>query len=286
MSLLSMFDEGLDDFKKNSPLILAGAACIGVVATSIISVCAGKKLKEKDEVVKVKLKKKEEAGEEITKGKIILANVKEKLPTLAPVIALSGVTMACMISSYKISAKRIATLTTALTVTTKAFDGYKKAAEKLLGEKEKEIQREKMKNDMKENPVPKELTTEEDNKKLTETKGGTNEEYNRVQVWYEPITNQYFKAPESEIVKAFANVRDKLRSGTYDEVTVNDWLYEIDDADHTLKAGNVFLWTYGRFPNGPTYDLSDGVKAPNGVFVGKISYEIGTGLDGQDVGWM
>ena len=294
MKFFEMFEEGLDDMKQHSPLILAGIACLGVVATAAISIHAGKKLKLKDDIVKQKIEEKKQAGEVVTRKDSLVLHVREKWPAIVPVVAVGAVTITSMIFSYKISAKRIATLTTALAVTTKAFDGYKQAAEKLLGEKEKEIQREKLKNEVNQNPPSKELTdkVDADNKKLQEeyekskARGDTNAVFNTVQVWYEPVTNQYFKAQESEIVKAFEQVANKLQSGMYDEVTVNDLLYDIDDADASMPAGNVFMWTQKRFPKGPKYDLREGVKAPNGVFVGKISYDVGTGIDGMDTDWM
>ena len=58
MDLYKIFEDGFDDMKKNSPLILTGLACVGVVATSVVSIFAGKKLQKKDEIVQKKIEEK------------------------------------------------------------------------------------------------------------------------------------------------------------------------------------------------------------------------------------
>jgi len=295
MKLLELVNEGMDDMKKNSPFILAIGACVGVAATAFVSVFAGKKLKVKEEAVEQKLEEKRAAGEEVTKKDIHVEHFKAAAPTLAPVVGLSAVTMICMIFSYKISAKRIAALTTAYTLTSKAYAEYRKAAQKILGEKEKEIERERFKNEVNEDPMSKELEDKvrESNKDIAEKyrSGSTTEIYSTVPVWKERVTNQYFRITEGDLEKTFGIMNDRLKSGSYDELTVNDWLREIKRYDNSVEvdraAGNLVGWPYDiykHYKDGIPHDLSDGVKAENGLFVGRCEFEWKPLYVGSDTG--
>lgn len=279
--LFDLFNEGVDYCENNSPLILSGIACIGVIGTIILGVHAGKKIQKKQEKVEQEIEEKRASGEEVTPKESRIARVKAHFPALIPVIIVGGLSIACTIASYKISAKRIAALSTAYALTSKAFEEYKVATKKLLGEKEKEIEREKLKNQMEQNPPPDELK-EDKLVKIDSGNKNTNDIYQTVPVWYDEVTNQYFRATQAEIEKAFANVRYKLASGTYDFVTVNEWLYDIDDAKHDIPTGNRIGWTKEKYCGGVNYNLDEGAKAPNGLFVGKITYDWGTEYDGKD----
>lgn len=283
--LYDLFEECYDYCDKNSPLILSGIACIGIVGTMALGVHAGKKIAKKEEEVQKQIEEKKAKGEEVTKRESRIMYVKSHFPEIVPVLVVGTLSITCTIASYKISAKRIAALSTAYALLSKTHEEYKKAAQKLLGEKESEIERERMKNQMEKNPPPDSLK-EETLQKVGETdsKAGktTNDIYQTVPVWYDEISNQYFKATEAEIKEAFANVKAKLRGGTYDFVSVNDWLYDIPDAKHNIPSLDRIGWTAARFPNGPRVNLNEGAKAPNGLFVGKIEYDWGTEVDGKD----
>ena len=279
--LYDLFNEAVDYCEENSPAILSGIACLGVVGTMILGVHAGKKIAKKEEEVQKQIEDKEAKGEIITKKESRIMYVKSQFPEIIPVIVVGTLSITCTIASYKISAKRIAALSTAYALLSKTHEEYKKAAQKLLGEKEKEIERERMKAQMEKNPPSDELK-EETLKKVGEGGKTTNDIYQTVPVWYDELSNQYFKATEAEIKEAFANVKAKLRGGTYDFVSVNDFLYDIPDAKHNVPALDRIGWTAARFPNGPRVNLEDGAKAPNGLFVGKIEYDWGTEVDGKD----
>lgn len=279
--LYDLFNEMVDYCEENSPAILSGIACVGVLGTMILGVHAGKKIAKKEEEVQKQIEDKEAKGEVVTKKESRIMYVKSQFPEIIPVIVVGTLSITCTIASYKISAKRIAALSTAYALLSKTHEEYKKAAQKLLGEKEKEIERERMKAQMEKNPPPDELK-EETLKKVGEGGRTTNEIYQTVPVWWDELSNQYFKATEAEIREAFANVRTKLRSGTYDFVPVNDLLYDIPDAKSDIPSLNRIGWTAERFPNGPRFNLNEGAKAPNGLFVGKIEYDWGTEYDGKD----
>lgn len=280
MKLYDIFEDGLKDLKHNSPLVLAGVACIGVVATSIISIFAGKTLKEKDDVVKKKIEKKKAAGEVVTKKESIVLHVREKWPALAPVVISGAITITCMIFSYKISAKRIVALTTALTVTTQSRDAYKKVAEKLLGEKQ--LEQEKMKAELEEKPMPKQL---EDKVKKEQKSNDINGIYNANQTWWEPNTRQYIYATESNLTKAFEEVNFRVKTGesfvSFDEFLWALESYSEGKVEHPPIA-TTFGWPNERCSRGITYRLDQGVQAPNGLFVGKIGYRAYTEVTQND----
>ena len=266
MNLYKIFEEGLEDAKKNSPLILTGLACVGVVATSVVSIFAGKKLKEKDEIVQKKIEEKKAAGEIVTKKQSVILHVREKWPALAPVVVTSIATGACIIGSYKISAKRIVALTTIATVATSERDMYKKALDKVIGEKEAE--REKMKQQLEANPMPKQI----ENKVKTEGANNVDQIFNTTQCWYEPTTNQYIACSEAEITKAFEEISSRVKFGE-DFVSFDEFLWALPVQVKHPQIANTFGWSRERCSRGIVYDTSDGVKADNGMFVGKIGYK-------------
>ena len=277
MNLYKIFEEGMEDAKKNSPLILTGIACVGVVATSVLSIFAGKKLQKKDDVVKKKIEEKKAAGEIVTKKETFVLHVREKWPALAPVVVGAGVTCFCIIKSYKISAKRIAGLTVALTATEKAYDSYKKATQKLLGEKEREIEQERMRNDMLENPG-----NPEDEKKHLERKQVEydNNIYNGEDAFWEPLTKQRIYCSVGDVVRAFELMNARLKSKEENFIPFTDFLYELsmhanNKVDWNRPEAQNAGWSYDKFKYGGIpydRDYDDGIKI-NGVFYNKIKYK-------------
>lgn len=266
MNLYKIFEDGFKDVKKNSPLILTGLACFGVAATSVVSIFAGKKLAKKEEIVKEKIEEKKAKGEVVTKKDSIVLYVREYFPPLAPVIVGVGLTSACAIFSYKESAKRLLAATTIATLATSERDMYKKLAEKLMGEKE--LEREKLKKQIEENPMPKQI----EDKVKKEGANNVDQVYNTTQSWYEPTTNQYIACTESELVKAFEEISSRVKFGE-SFVSFDEFLWALPVQVKHPKIAEIFGWPYERCKRGIVYDLSDGVKAENGLFVGKIGYQ-------------
>jgi hypothetical protein len=294
MSLYKIFEEGLSDAKKNKPLILTGLACIGVVTTSIVSIFAGKKLQKKDEVVKQKIEEKKSAGEEVTKKDIVVMNVKEKWPIFVPVVAGVGLTCFCTVQSYKESAKKIAGLTVALTATDQAFKSYKKAAEKILGEKEKEVEQEKMKQEVLANPVSKET---EQKYLVDKEKQLANNVFNGNEEWWDPLTRQTIYDSGVNIVKAFEQANYRLKNGE-NFIPWSDVLYEISKTalnGPEIKCDDPVAeevgWTYdrfGKYHDGIPYDVSGkyGVRIGTGRYVAKIGYKAEFQVSGNTVDYL
>lgn len=289
MGLYKIFEEGMSEMKKNSPLVLTGLACFGVVTTSIVSIFAGKKLQKKDEIVKKKIEEKKAAGEIVTKRESIVLHVKEKWPALMPVVIGAGVTCYCTIKSYKISAKKIAGLTTALTATSQAFESYKKATKKLLGEKEQDIQREKMKQDVLNNPA-----NPEDEKKFLEMKNQqvANNQFNGIEEWWEPLTQQRIYCTAADITRAFEEISYRVKNRDEDFVEFLDFLYALSkysqgtikyDRPEVTEAG----WSYDRWNRGIAYDLNTniGVRV-DGRFIPQICYRANWQVSQNEIDFM
>ena len=288
MNLMKMFNEGFKDAKKNSPLIFTGLACVGVITTSIVSIFAGKKLQKKDEKVKKIIEEKEEQGIVVTRKESLVLHVREKWPAyVAPTLAV-GFTLFCTIRSYKEAAKTIATLSTAVAVANKTLEETKAASKKLLGEKEDELQRERMKQQLEKNPAdPK------DESKLEETRARQIAEgdYDLYNCWWEPITNQRVYATAASITKAFEECSAQVKYEGTSFVSFYDFLYVLNR--YTLvpiksfkpELTQEFGWDYDRVGRygGITYDLTKGVQAPNGSFIGKIGYKAYYQVTGNSV---
>lgn len=281
MKLFDIFEEGLKDFKEHSPLILAGVACVGVVATTVISIHAGKKLKEKDAIVEEKIKlKAEEKGTALTTKESLVIHVREKWPALAPVIIVGGITIISMIFSYKISAKRIVALTTALSVTTQSRDAYKKVAEKLLGEKE--LEREKAKAEAEEHPMSKEF---EEHAKASKEQCNISNIYNGPEVWYEPNTHQYINVKGTDLVRCFEEMSYRVKSGE-SFVSFDEFLWALERyATNNIEHPNIaqtFGWPDERCIKGIEYRTDITWQAPNGMAVNKIAYKAYTEVTFDD----
>ena len=280
MNLYKIFEEGLDDMKENSSLIFAGLGCIGVAATAVVGVFAGKKLVKKNEIIKEKIEKKKEEGIILTKKESVILHVREKFPAIAPVIIVGTLAVYCICKSYKINMGKIAALSTSVAALTQSRDSYKKIAEKLMDEKE--LEREKMKQKLEENPMPKEV---EDKVRQEQTNASINNIYNTIQPWFEENTNQYITCTESDLVRAFENINYRVKSGE-SFVPFDDFLWELSNQtdckiEHP-KIAQTFGWPNERCSRGITYNLSDGVKAPNGLFCGKIGYKAYTDVYHDD----
>lgn len=279
MSLYKIFEEGLSDAKKNSPKILTCLAGLGIAATSVVSIFAGKKLQKKDEEIEKKFEEKKAAGKEVTTKEVIKTHIKEKLPVLVPVAICVGVTEFCSFKAYTESAKQIAGLTIALTTTNQAFDSYKKATKKLLGEKEEEIQRERMKQDILDNPPDKKAE-----QKFLETKQQQieNNIYNGIEEWFEPLTKATIYITNADIVRAFECINYRLKNKDEDFIPFSDFLYELskysqnDISQYMYEpAAQEAGWSYENWKHGGIVYNVDGKKGVrvNGRLISKIMYK-------------
>lgn len=127
------------NMKKNSPIILTGAAIGGVVLTGISAFRAGFKahdfIEEKKNDYIMTASDDKDARRTVLKEEVI-----GLVPYVAPPIIFGGLSITAMVASTKISSKRIAVLSAAYQMTEAAFIEYKDKVKELLGKsKDKKV---------------------------------------------------------------------------------------------------------------------------------------------------
>lgn len=127
-----------EDINRNLPGVLSGVAVVGVLAEAFIMYKKAPKIKLKIEKVIEEYKEvKDESFREkaavVTDAAITLA------PDILPPIIIMGMTIGCIIGSHKVSARRLAMVSSALalsndklTAKIQELDDYKKATKELV----------------------------------------------------------------------------------------------------------------------------------------------------------
>ena len=75
----------------------------------------------------------------------------------------------------------------------------------------------------------------------------------------------------AQLIKALDEVSMRVQLGE-EFVSFDEFLWALPVKVKHPQIAQTFGWPYKRCTKGIKYDLSDGVKAPNGLFVGKIGY--------------
>lgn len=280
MKFSEMIESIKDVIDINSPVILAVAAGIGVAAVAVSGIIAGKKIELAKEEVKEELEEKQEKTDEpLPKKEIVWVKFKKYAPKIVPVAVLTGLTMFSIYGSYKISAKRLIAMTTAYQITDKALNECR-VAMKQMTEKEqarlKEVVAQKKINGKE---IPKQI--EEQQRKQTE---GTCEmaDYAIKSVYYDEVTNQYFRSSPDELLKAANTIQLRLSSGEK-KIELNDFFWEIADAKHDCAAGYYVGFTQKRNKNASIdLDISGTTRAANGMVVSTINYNWGPLVSSRD----
>lgn len=266
--LFDFFNEGFDWAKENSAAILSVGACFGIVGTIVLSVNAGKKIEVKTQQIDKEIEEKKATGTEITVKEEKKEHIKAYFPTILPAVGIGAMSIACTIASYKISAKKIAALTTAYTLTSKAFAEYKKAAEKLLGDKEQEIQRERLKNKVKEEPMDKEMEekVKADYERAEKNPSSADLLYGIKPVFKDDVTGQYMYATRDQIRDALEEYNVEIRtSDDYDWHPWNNFLINIPGADYNTETGESIGFYKADYPDGIKLDLSNSTLSESGL---------------------
>lgn len=121
--------DAMQTVNVHSPAILIGVASAGVIATTVLAVRGTVKAMHK---IDDENHQREEVDDSDLTGKEI---VKLVWPAYIPAIAMGTVTIAAMITSQHISARRSAALMSLYTVTNQAFGDYREKIVETLGEK-------------------------------------------------------------------------------------------------------------------------------------------------------
>lgn len=192
---------------KHSPEILIGIGVTGMVATTVMAVKATPKA-----LRLVEEKKQELEVDALTPVETIKATWKCYVPA-----AVTGVTsIACIIGSNSVNAKRNAALATAYKLSETAFSEYRDKTLETIGEKKERVIRDKIsEKQLQENPVNKTDI-------IVTGKGQT--------LCFDPFSHRYFYSSLDKINRAANKLNYKINTSPFfnDGVTLNDFYDEIE----------------------------------------------------------
>lgn len=206
--------------KTNLPEILISLGIASYASATIFAVTGTvKAVKTVEELI-------DEKGEVPTKVEILKATWKHYIPV---VLTFTAGTV-CVIVSNRESAKRIAALVTAYSMSEKKVEGYSKKIEELLGkEKASEIE------SAVEQKNADEGTTVYDSDD-SEIKENVPDVY--IPLMYDSKSGRYFRCSETQLQAAVNKINELILS--FDTATVNDFYFEIGLKD--TDDGGVFGW--------------------------------------------
>lgn len=211
MKLSVLFDKALSTAKSNSPEILVALGIGGVVATAVLSVKAGMKAKAHLESEPPYMTKKEIA--------------KETWRYYIPPALAGATTIACIVGSSKLSAKRTAAAVAAYSVTERAFSEYKEKVIEQVGKTKELAVRDGIAQDkVNANPPSKEIVVLDKGEMIC----------------LEMHTGRYFKGNMQTLVKAQNEINFLLNEDVSD-VTLDDFYRHIglNETSHSAYMG----WT-------------------------------------------
>lgn len=214
---------------RHSPEILMGMGIAGMITTTVLAVKATPKaLQLIDE------KKDELETEVLAPVDVVKATWKCYVPA-----AISGaVSVACLIGSNSVHARRHAALATAYKLSETAFSEYRDSVVETIGEKKERTVRDKVsEKQVKENPVNK-------SEIIVTGKGQT--------LCFDPLSHRYFYSSIDKINRAVNKLNYDINTSPFcnDGVTLNDFYSEIglagtatgDGLGWTLRTGLIELY--------------------------------------------
>lgn len=216
----------IKSLKRNSPKILMGLGISGMVGTVVMAVRATPKALEIIREEKENRPKciSSDENSDLTKREIVELTWKCYIPA----VIMGGVSIACLLGSSSVSARRNAALAAAYTLSDTALREYKEEVVKEIGEKKEQlIQDSVAKKKIEQNPVSHSEVI------LTE-KGNT--------LCYDAISGRYFKSDVDRLNRAVNEINRQLLSDGF--VMLNDFYYEIGLSG--IKIGSELGWNANR----------------------------------------
>lgn len=220
-NLINSSNQIVKSGKKNSPAILIFAGIVGMGATMYMVNKVAPDAKDILDDIR-------ENEPEESKPKQIIKEVKAVAPLYLPAALTFTASTVCILGSYKISADRIAALTTAYTFSEAKLTEYQQKVIETIGEKkEKQIRDEIIKDHMDETEVPKEYLNDDiliDGKSL----------------FFDDHSKRYFRISVQELYEAKEEINLRLQQGP---VKLNEFYYLIGLED--TDEGDIFEWAEG-----------------------------------------
>lgn len=215
-----------DIFAKNSPTILTGVSVAGLFTTVILAVRATPKaliiLQDEKDRLYVNDNTYPDNCDEVILSKKEIVQLTWKC--YIPAVVVGGVTIACIIASNSINAKRYTALAGVYGLTETAFKQYQaKVVETIGKEKAREIKDEVVKDKLHNNVVT--------DKEIIYTGNGET-------LCFDVMSGRYFKSDRETIREVINNMNVQMRSAM--TVSLNELYYELD-LDGT-KMGDMLCW--------------------------------------------
>lgn len=205
---------------KHSPEILIGLGITGMLTTTVLAVKATPKaLRLMEE------KKKELNVEKLTP----VETVKTTWKCYLPAAVTGAVSVACLIGSNSVNAKRNAALATAYKLSESAFSEYRDKTVETIGEKKERTIRDKVSEEqIKNNPV-------NQTEVIVTGKGKT--------LFFDPLSSRYFYSDLEKIRRAVNKLNYEINTSPFcnDGVTLNAFYEEIGLAG--TMTGESLGWT-------------------------------------------
>lgn len=203
---------------KRSPEILMGIGIAGMITTTVLAVKATPKA-----ILLIEDRKDELEVETLTPIETIKTTWKCYIPA-----AVSGtMSIACLIGSNSVNARRNAALATAYKLSETAFAEYRDGVVETIGEKKEKTVRDKVsEKQIKENPVNKTDI-------IVTGKGKT--------LFFDPLSHRYFYSSIEKIRRAENILNKEINTDPFDAGrTVNDFYTEIGIP--TTATGDALGW--------------------------------------------
>jgi hypothetical protein len=190
---------------KRSPEILIGLGITGMLTTTVLAVKATPKA-----ICLMEEKKQELEVDTLTP----LEAVKTTWKCYMPAAITGAVSIACLVGSHSVNARRNAALATAYKLSETAFAEYREKAVETIGEKKERTIRDKISEDqVKNNPINKTDV-------IVTGKGQT--------LCLDPLSSRYFYSDIEKIHRAANKLNYEINTNPFDTgVTVNDFYAEI-----------------------------------------------------------
>ena len=190
---------------KRSPEILMGIGIAGMITTTIIAVRATPKA-----VLLLEERKKELEVDKLAPAEVVKTTWKCYVPA-----AISGVaSIACIVGSNSVNARRNAALATAYKLSETAFVEYRDKVIDTIGEKKEKTVRDKVsEQQIKDNPVNR-------TEIIMTGKGQT--------LFFDPLSHRYFYSDMEKVRRAENKLNKQIITDAFDiGVTINDFYDEI-----------------------------------------------------------
>lgn len=204
---------------KHSPEILMGLGIAGMVTTTVLAVKATPKALQLMED-----KKQELDVDSLTP----VETVKTTWKCYVPAAVSGAMSIACLIGSNSVNAKRNAALATAYKLSETAFSEYRDKVVETIGEKKERVVRDKVSEEqIKNNPISK-------TEVVVTGKGQT--------LCYDPLSHRYFYSSIDKLNRAANKLNYAINTSPFanDGVTLNDFYDEI--GLHGTMTGESLGW--------------------------------------------